>query len=271
MPNLEIPDGPTIAFTDSGGAGIPIIFSHGLFMSRNMFGPQIEEFAKDHRCITWDERAHGDTIWEGPFTYWDSADDLIALADHLNIDKFIHFGFSQGGLLALRAALKFPDRFVGLIQCSTQAGELAGEEEQAFREIVAEWIEEGPTEKKLEFLVNLILGPGADENFWRDYWRTLTPQQLTDATYALYDAKSIYDRLSGITQPTLVIHGLNDISTPLERGARVAREVPDSRGLVLVEEGPHALNLTHSEQVNDACREFVDAVSAEHESAGQRA
>jgi pimeloyl-ACP methyl ester carboxylesterase len=271
MPTVEIPNGPTLAYTDTGGVGIPIIFSHGLFMSREMFGPQMEEFSKDHRCISWDERAHGETIWEGPFTYWDSADDLILLADHLGIEKFIHFGFSQGGLLGLRAAMKYPERIVGLIQCSTQAGGLAGEEEQAFRAIVAEWVELGPTEEKLDFLVNLILGPGADEQFWREYWKTLTPTQLNDATYALYDAEDIYGRLGKVTQPTLVIHGLADISTPLERGVRVSKEIPDSRGLLLVDEGPHAVNLTHADQVNEACRTFVGTVAGEHESVARTA
>lgn len=267
MPFAELPTGATIFYEDTGGAGIPIIFSHGLFMSREMFGPQLEEFSRDHRCITWDERAHGKTKWHGDFTYYDSADDLFALADHLGIERFIHFGFSQGGLLALRAALKNPDRFIGLIQCSTQAGSLAGDEEAAFREIVAEWIEKGPTPEKLDFLVHLILGEGADEQFWRDYWSQLTPQQLTDATHALYDAKSLENRLEEITPPTLVIHGLADVSTPLERGTIVAERVPDSRGLLLVENGPHALNLTHADQVNAFCRTFVDAVTAEAENA----
>jgi pimeloyl-ACP methyl ester carboxylesterase len=265
LPSLTIPGGPTLHYEDTGGPGLPIIFSHGLFMSRDMFGPQLEEFAGDHRCIVWDERAHGETQWEGEFTYYDSADDLIALADALGIERFIHFGFSQGGLLALRAALQHPERFAGLIQCSTQAGGLAGEEEQAFRKIVADWIEEGPTEERLDFLVGLILGEGADERFWRDYWSGLTPRQLEDATFALYDAKSIEDRLGGIEPPTLVIHGLADVSTPLERGTRVAGLVPDSRGLHLVENGPHALNLTHAEEVNRVVRRFVDEVTAEAE------
>lgn len=235
-------------------------------MNSNMFGPQLEEFTADHRCVIWDERAHGRTEWEGEFTYYDSADDLIALADALGIKRFIHFGFSQGGLLALRAALKRPDRFVGLVQCSTQAGELAGEEEQAFRKIMSDWIEEGPSEDRLDFLLELILGEGADEEFWRGQWRAMTPRQLEDATFALYDAKSIEDRLVEIVPPVFVIHGLIDVSTPLERGTKVAELVPDSRGLHLVENGPHALNLTHAEEVNRVVRRFVDEVTAEFES-----
>ena len=264
MLTFKVPDGPVLSYKDTGGSGIPIIFSHGLFMSKDMFEPQLAEFSKDHRCIVWDERAHGDTEWSGPFTYWDSARDLLALADHLGIDRFIHFGFSQGGLLALRGALLEPERFIGLVQCSTQAGGLAGEEEAAFREIVAEWIEKGATPEKLEFLVKLILGPGANEQFWSDYWSTLTPRNLEDATYALYDAASIEDRLDEIVPPVLVIHGLADVSTPLERGVLVADRVPDCRGLTLVEEGPHAVNLTHFSVVNEATRAFVEQISTEH-------
>lgn len=264
MATFTIPNGPTIDYLDYGGTGVPIIFSHGLFMSKDMFAPQVEEFCRDHRVIVWDERAHGDTAWEGPFTYWDSARDLLALADHLDIDKFLHFGFSQGGLLALRAALLAPERLIGLIQCSTQAGDLAGEEERAFRAIVADWVEKGPTTETLDFQESLILGEGADRDFWREYWVTLTPQSLNDATYALYDAESIYNRLGEINVPVLVIHGLADVSTPIERGTRVAELVSDSRGTILIEGGPHALNLTHPDQVNKASRTFVDEVTSEY-------
>jgi pimeloyl-ACP methyl ester carboxylesterase len=86
-----------------------------------------------------------------------------------------------------------------------------------------------------------------------------------DATFALYDAQSVEDRLGEITPPTFVIHGLADVSTPLERGTRVANDVPDSRGLLLVEGGPHALNLTHSALVNEETRKFVDVVTREFE------
>jgi len=269
VPTFSIPGGPTISYRDSGGEGVPIIFSHGLFMSKDMFAPQFAEFTKDHRCIVWDERGHGETVWDGgDFTYWDSADDLLALADHLGIDRFIHFGFSQGGLLALRAAIKSPDRFIGLIQCSTQARGLAGDGADAFRAYIQEWIDGGPTEDKIEFLINLILGPQLkpeDEAFWVEYWKTLTPQQLTDALSALYSSEDIEDQLHAITAPVVVIHGLKDVSTPLELALNVPKLVPDHRGTLLVEEGPHALNLTHAEQANEFTRAFVDEVTSEFE------
>ena len=47
LSRVNISTGPEIAYEDTGGAGVPIIFSHGLFMNHAMFAPQIQEFS-DH-------------------------------------------------------------------------------------------------------------------------------------------------------------------------------------------------------------------------------
>jgi 3-oxoadipate enol-lactonase len=259
---ITIPGGPVLTYEDSGGAGVPIIFSHGLFMDRTMFGPQVERFSAERRCIVWDERAHGETESHGEFTYWDSARDLLALMDALEIDQAVHFGMSQGGLLGMRAALLAPERFTAIVMHSSQAGGLAPDEgTDGFKAIIAEWVEQGATEDKLQFLVDLILGPGVDPTYWRTYWAQLTPEQITDAVSALYSIDDVHDRLPDVAMPVLVIHGKADVSTPWERAERVAREVPDSRGWVLIEGAPHANNLSHPEIVNEATARFLNDVA----------
>jgi pimeloyl-ACP methyl ester carboxylesterase len=260
---IKISTGPVVAYEDTGGSGVPIIFSHGLFMDHTMFAPQIEHFRAAWRCITWDERAHGGTVARGAFTYWDSADDLLALMNSLDISRAIHVGMSQGGLLGMRAALLEPARFVGIVQLATQAGKLAEDGAEAFKAIIAEWQKEGATEAKLKFLTNLILGPGIDPSYWRRYWATFTPSQLEDAVSALYALDELYDRLHEVVVPTLTIHGLADVSTPYQRAERVAREVPDSRGITLIEGGPHAVNISHPDQVNSALSTFLAELAAE--------
>jgi pimeloyl-ACP methyl ester carboxylesterase len=52
------------------------------------------------------------------------------------------------------------------------------------------------------------------------------------------------------------------VSTPYQRAERVAREVPDSRGITLIEGGPHAVNLSHSDQVNAALSAFLSELTA---------
>jgi 3-oxoadipate enol-lactonase len=255
---LTLPTGPAIAYEDSAGAGVPVIFSHGLFMDHSMFDAQVATFAPDYRCITWDERAHGDTQWSGAFTYWDSGRDLVALMDALGIERCIHVGMSQGGILGIRAALTAPERFIGLVQLSTQCGKLEGAD--GFKAIIAEWVEKGATADKLEFLNGLILGPGLDTAYWHRYWTSLTPGQIEDAVSALYGIEEMYGRLPELTMPVCTIHGLADVSTPHELALRVVEGLPNPRGVTLIEGGPHAVNMTHPDQVNAALRTFFDTL-----------
>ena len=78
-------NGQNLYYEDTGGTGPAIIFSHGLMMDHEMFAPQVEALSGQYRCITWDERGHGQTAGEtlAPFSYYDSADDLVALLDYL--------------------------------------------------------------------------------------------------------------------------------------------------------------------------------------------
>jgi 3-oxoadipate enol-lactonase len=258
LTKIALPTGPTIAVEDSGGAGLPVIFSHGLFMDHTMFDAQVAAFAKDFRCITWDERAHGETQWRGPFTYWDSGSDLLAMMDALGIDRAIHVGMSQGGILGIRAALTAPERFIGLVQLATQCGALEGAD--AFKAIIAEWVEAGATPDKLEFLTGLILGPGVDTDYWHRYWTSLKPSQIEGAVSALYGIEEIYARLLELKMPVCTIHGLADVSTPHELALRVAEDLPNPRGVTLIADGPHAVNMTHPGEVNTALRAFFDSL-----------
>jgi pimeloyl-ACP methyl ester carboxylesterase len=223
-----------------------------------MFAPQIATFAPDYRCIAWDERAHGATRWSGAFTYWESGRDLIALMDALGIERAIHVGMSQGGILGIRAALTAPERFTGLVQLATQCGKLEGAE--PFKAIIDEWVAKGATQDKLDFLTGLILGPGVDTAYWHAYWQSLKPGQIDDAVSALYGIEEMYDRLPELTMPVCTIHGLADVSTPHELAQRVARELPNPRGVTLIEGGPHAVNMTHPDQVNAALRIFFETL-----------
>jgi 3-oxoadipate enol-lactonase len=259
MPRVSLAGGPEIAYEETG-SGAPIIFSHGLYMNRNMFTPQVDELSPRYRCITWDERAHGETRSSGGFTFWDSADDLVKFMDELGIERAVHVGFSQGGLLGLRAQLRHPDRFAGLVQLSSQAAKLAEDGADAFREIVDRWIDGGTTEEILTFLTDLILGPGVDTSYWRDSWAKLTPSQIREGTDAILNLDDITDRLPEVSSPVLVVHGKADVSTPYERAITVSENVPDSRGLLLIGDAPHAANLSHPKEVNGAISDFLQEI-----------
>src|ERR1700722_2056553 len=81
-------NGRLLWFEDTGGDGPAVIFSHGFLMDREMFADNIAALVPAYRCVSWDQRGFGRTgAVDTPFTYWDSARDLLGLLDHLGIER----------------------------------------------------------------------------------------------------------------------------------------------------------------------------------------
>src|SRR5271169_680049 len=158
MPFAEV-NGQRIRFDDSGGDGPAVILSHGFLMDREMFAHQIDALAGEFRVIAWDERGFGETESDGkPFTYWDSAKDCLGLLDHLDIDRAVLGGMSQGGFLSLRAALLAPKRVRALVLIDTQAGGEDPERLPAYRKMQETWLDVGPVDDLANAVAMLIIG-----------------------------------------------------------------------------------------------------------------
>lgn len=85
----------------------------------------IAALGRDHRVVVIDHRGHGRGIRSPDrFQLEDCADDAVALADELGIDRFIPVGYSMGGAVAQLIWHRHPDRVDGLVLCAT-SGEFA--------------------------------------------------------------------------------------------------------------------------------------------------
>src|SRR5258708_2150488 len=116
-------NGQWVHFEGTGGKLAPLGLGHGLLMDQEMFAPQVEALSSRCRVITWDARCHGETeTTDDAFSYWDLAEDLEGLLDHLGIARAVIGGMSQGGFVALRSALNHPERGAALALLDTQAG-----------------------------------------------------------------------------------------------------------------------------------------------------
>jgi pimeloyl-ACP methyl ester carboxylesterase len=255
-------NGQRLYYEDTGGDGPAIAFSHGLFMDTTMFAPQVQALRDHYRVITWDERGHGQTgDATGPFTYWDSADDLVALLAELGIERAVLAGMSQGGFLSLRAALTHPDLVRALILIDTQAGVEDPERLPGYQAMVDEWLANGPPQEMLDVIAALILGEGYDETpAWQEKWRQISDDNLVQVFTTLATREDIHDRLGGIDVPAVVIHGADDASIPVEVGKRLADGLPNASIEVIPGAG-HAPNLTHPELVNPVIERFLAGLS----------
>jgi len=257
MPFAEI-NGQRLRFDDSGGDGPPLVLSHGFLMDREMFAPQVQALAPEFRVITWDQRGFGETEFDlQPFTYWDSARDCLGLLDHLAIDRAVLSGMSQGGFLSMRAALLAPERVRALVLIDTQSGPEDPERLPAYREMQQTWLTVGPVDELMQAIADLLIGDPVLNEPWIEKWRALPTEALKAPGDCLFDRDDMTDRLSEITCPAIVFHGTADRSIEIKLGEQLCRALSGCRGLVRVEGGPHASNLTHPDQVNGPLLEFL--------------
>jgi pimeloyl-ACP methyl ester carboxylesterase len=243
---------------------MPVVLAHGVLMDGEMFAPQLPLLSPDCRIITWDARGHGETEnTEDPFTYWDLADDLKGLLDHLGILKAVVGGMSQGGFIALRFALRYPERVWALMVLGTQAGSEAPDKIATYRAMLEVWETDGLNDQLAETIAAIILGndwPG--RHAWITKWRQKPRSLVRQSFEALAGRDDIHDRLGEIKAPTLVIHGTADAAVDVEEAERLCSELANCQKLVAIEGGGHASNLTHPEPVNKAVQEFLRGLAA---------
>lgn len=98
------------------GSGKPLILLHGNGEDGTYFANQLETLAEEHRVIAVDTRGHGTSPrGTAPFTITRFAEDLNSFMLMKGIEKADILGFSDGGNVALKFAIMFPDRVDVLI------------------------------------------------------------------------------------------------------------------------------------------------------------
>ncbi len=98
------------------GTGPALILLHGGMGSRDDLRLQITALAKTHKVIALDSREQGrSSTSDTQISYDLMAQDVLALADHLNLQKFSLMGQSDGGITALKVAITAPARIKKLI------------------------------------------------------------------------------------------------------------------------------------------------------------
>jgi len=108
------------------GAGPAVILTHGGMGNAGNFGHQVPALVNaGYRVIAIDSRGHGRSGWDGtPFTYFQFAEDVLAVLDQLGIERAAVVGWSDGACTGLALAKAHPERVAGVFffACNVDAG-----------------------------------------------------------------------------------------------------------------------------------------------------
>ena len=110
-------DDTALAVSDTGGAGIPIVYCNGQFATQGYWRNVITDLGtKQWRHITFDERARGRRSGRSKDYSFDAAlRDVDAVLAARGVDRALVVGWSYGAVVAAHWASRNPDRAIGAV------------------------------------------------------------------------------------------------------------------------------------------------------------
>lgn len=116
-------NGVSLYYEVHGQGEETIVFAHGRGGNHMSWWRQVAELAHDYRCVTFDHRSFGMSRRPAGAAGQEAyAGDLLALLDHLGIERPHLVAQSMGGRTCLDFALAHPDRTRSLVLADTIAG-----------------------------------------------------------------------------------------------------------------------------------------------------
>jgi 3-oxoadipate enol-lactonase/4-carboxymuconolactone decarboxylase len=215
-----------------------------------MWQPQAEALSHAFRVIRYDQRGHGASeVPSGPYSIERLGLDVLALADHLDLERFSFCGISMGGLIGQWLAIHAGARLEHLVLAATAAHIPPRE---AWEQRIAT-----VTGKGLAGIADVAIERFFSENFRRtasatvaEFRRTLlatSSQGYVACCEAVRDA-DFRQEVAGLAVPTLVMSGATDPATPPEFGAFLADAIEGARLVIL--EGAHIINVEQPDAFN---------------------
>ena len=257
-------NGQRYAYLDEG-EGPLLVFGHGVLADKSMFEAQIEALRDRYRCVSLDWPGHtGSGYREKGWSFYDMADDSVALLDQLGYDEAIFVGLSQGGMTFMRLALKCPERVRALVLLDTSADPEDADLLPVHRQQQSRFAHGSDAER--DGVVTRM-----QKFLYAKPWRDANPDGVAHekalilahdrhgielALENVFTRDDISGDISAISAPTLVIVGELDRATPPEKAQRIVDAIPGAR-LVTVADSGHHSPIENPEAVNRALSDFL--------------
>lgn len=249
-------------YYETHGTGTPVLLVPGLGGAGSYWNPNIPAFAQEHRVIIHDHRGTGQSSRSRiHYSVEQMTNDLLAVMDHLGIEKAHLVGHSTGGAIGQTLAATHSDRLISLV-------------------IYASWTKADPFFRRVfEARRALLTDVGVSAYvrstsifLYPDWWLNQNINLLEEREKVAIpafpppeigasriDAIVEFDRtadLPNIKTPTMVVCAKDDILTPPYFSRELARLIPGAE-LMVLERGGHCASETNTHAFNAAVLGFI--------------
>jgi 3-oxoadipate enol-lactonase len=213
-----------------GPAGAPaLVLLHGLTASADLnWFPSFDALGREFRVVSYEHRGYGDC--RDPGTLEDCADDAVAVADALGIERMVAVGYSMGGAIAQLVWRRHPDRVQGLVLCATSRRFRVTARERAMAATLAA---SASASRLSPALGRRFVGATLVRRFEGSPLRPWAVAELRrHHPAAILDCARTLARFSSagwvgeVDVPTAVVVTVRDVLVPPERQLALARAIP---------------------------------------------
>ncbi|HZS68477.1 MAG TPA: alpha/beta hydrolase [Burkholderiales bacterium] len=267
MPFAAARDGTRLYFEEAG-SGTPVIFVHEFAGDYRSWEPQLRFFSRYFRCIAYNGRGFppSEVPEDGSrYSQEHARDDVIAVLDHLKVERAHVVGLSMGGFATLHVGIAYPQRTRSLVVAGCGYGaepdkrdKFRAECEAAAASFEANWTEAarkyalGPTRVQFQ---------NKDPRGWAEFARQLAEHSAKGQALTMRGVQmkrpSLYeltDAMKKIAVPTLIVTGDED-DPCLEPGLLMKRHIATA-GLLVLPWAGHTINIEEPDAFNQALLEF---------------
>lgn len=256
MPFAEI-NNTRLFYRLEGRSDLPaLVLSHSLGCDHGMWAPQMPDLLQHFQVLRYDTRGHGaSAVADGNYTLDQLGQDVLALAEKLNLEKFAFCGLSMGGAVGQWLAINAPQRLTALVLANTSPKFGTPDIWDARRKAVLE----GGMQAVVDAIMQRFFSADKQDTTWAQSTRAVLlgtdPKGYAACCAALRDT-DMQGSLKKISVSTLVIGGDKDPSTPWEgNGSVLARDIPNAKAFRL--QTAHLSNLEQPRAFTTAVLEFL--------------
>ncbi len=213
----------TTLYYEITGQGAPILLLHGNSESHEIFDVLIGQLSDRYTVYAIDSRGHGKSSRVKQLNYMDMAEDIAAFIRELGLQGTALYGFSDGGIIGLLIAIRYPELLSRLIISGANL-----------------W----PKGVKKGYLILIRIIYQITRS--RKLKMILTQPDITD------------EQLAGITIPTLVLAGSKDMIYEAHT-RHIAEQIPNST-LQILEGESHMSYVVHSEKLHGILQPFLEDI-----------
>jgi 3-oxoadipate enol-lactonase len=221
-------DGDDVYFETVGAPEAPVVvLGHGAGGNHAIWFQQVPVFAEHYRVVTWDQRGFGlSTNRHGHANPRTATADLLAILDHLGVERAHVVGQSLGGWAVMGLALAHGDRVQSLVLADT----LGGIPVEGWRKPRATPPRDGPFNHPALSNEFCLRYPERAHLYLEIGGLRRDPQaDPTQLIRTLGDVTFSDSELAGLQVPTLFIVGTDDDIFPPAWIADAAARVPSAR------------------------------------------